>query len=817
MNLKYIILYIVLTVMGFNEALSQEFNKSKDLLLANFDLKPDEDDIMASAALACMLKHEDFKGVNYYAVAGAYGDQNHIFITEGIPDFFNSLFGPENINWTNAHENWNASVSRVKNKVIPILNSGGKIFVQEAGQSNFTFDVLQAVIKEGVTISTVQKNVIIVQHSKYNEKNTTPSELTWLKQNTVYKKIDDGNTADNQTPGYRSKETQWLELAKSTENPNTIAKNLWTLADEVCDAWDGEWTNKWIAAGGVDFSDCVENWHIFNLGEDVGNIESFWNRYVINKTVPSPTTYGQKRRSNPIISHMFTADPSAHVWEDGRLYVYPSTDNAPPRGYKTMDGYHVFSTDDMITWKDHGEILHSSQVDWGRKEGGFMWAPDCAYKDGLYYYYFPHPSGTKFKETWKIGVATSTKPASDFKVQGYIKDLPSLIDPCVFVDNDNQAYLYIAGNDECHAVKLKDNMMEIDGELTKQTGLDGLREGPFVFKRNNIYYLIYPDDFPKFNKMRYAMSKNPLGPWKNNEVFLESTDVITTHGSVVEYKGQWYLFYHNGNLSGGIGPNRSICFDPIYFNEDGTIQMIKQTLGVELPTFHKDINFNGMMGALSVGDYNQDELQKHGIQPNDISSIEIPKGYRVEGFEKDNFTGKPWVFEENRIDLNDIGCNDVFKSLKISIFKDENRVENASFELATQEQIKYWVSRRSSQLYKRALDNTAKGYYVMQYEGNGDAQPMTQNVELSPNTKYELSVKLKVDAGTKGKVIFDTNGSFDTTCKFELDANTKADQWVEFKGVFNSENLSAIELRCLTSEDFNGTAYWDDVVLKVKS
>ncbi|MDA9335854.1 family 43 glycosylhydrolase, partial [Flavobacteriaceae bacterium] len=330
----------------------------------------------------------------------------------------------------------------------------------------------------------------------------------------------------------------------------------------------------------------------------------------------------QNRRSNPIVSHMFTADPSAHVWEDGRLYVYPSTDNAPARGYKTMDGYHVFSTDDMITWKDHGEILHSSQVEWGRKEGGFMWAPDCAYKDGVYYYYFPHPTGPDFRKTWKIGVATSNKPASDFKEQGYIKGLDTFIDPCVFIDDDGQAYLYIAGHNECFAVKLKDNMIELDGELIKQTGLDGLREGPFVFKRNDMYYLIYPDDFPKFNKMRYAMSKSPLGPWKNNEVFLESTDVITTHGSVLEYKGQWYLFYHNGSLSGGIGPNRSICFDPISFNEDGTINMVKQTLGVELPTFHKDINFNEMIGTLSEGSYNQTDLNKKGFETNEISSIE---------------------------------------------------------------------------------------------------------------------------------------------------------------------------------------------------
>lgn len=94
---------------------------------------------------------------------------------------------------------------------------------------------------------------------------------------------------------------------------------------------------------------------------------------------------------NPFITHMYTADPSAHVWNDGRLYVYASHDIAPPRGCDLMDRYHVFSTDDMVHWTDHGEILNSSQVPWGRKEGGFMWAPDCAYKDGTYYFYFPHP------------------------------------------------------------------------------------------------------------------------------------------------------------------------------------------------------------------------------------------------------------------------------------------------------------------------------------------------------------------------------------------------------------------------------------------
>ncbi|MDO7172471.1 hypothetical protein [Mariniflexile sp. AS56] len=283
MRLKLFICSILCLLLNLSEVSSQTFQKNKDLLLANFDLKPDEDDIMAAAALACMLKHAGFEGVNYYAVAGAYGDQNHIFITKGVPDYYNKLFGPENLNWTNAHNYWNESVARVKNKVVTVLNSGGKIFVQEAGQSNFTYDVLQAVIAEGIAIAGIKKNVIIVQHSNYNEKNTTPSKLLWLKEHTIYKKIDDGNTSDNETPGYRSKDTKWLALAKSTENPNKVARNIWMLADEVCDSWESTWTNKWIAAGGVDFSDCVENWNIFNLGKESNDIASFWNTYVTNK------------------------------------------------------------------------------------------------------------------------------------------------------------------------------------------------------------------------------------------------------------------------------------------------------------------------------------------------------------------------------------------------------------------------------------------------------------------------------------------------------------------------------------------------------
>ena len=282
--------------------------------------------------------------------------------------------------------------------------------------------------------------------------------------------------------------------------------------------------------------------------------------------------------ANPFITSIYTADPSAHVWADGRLYVYPSRDMDPPRGCDLMDCYHVFSTDDMVNWRDEGEILRASEVPWGRKEGGFMWAPDCAFKDGIYYYYFPHPSGTKWNDTWKIGVATSKNPASDFKVQGYIEGLGgfAMIDPCVFVDDDGQAYIYFGGGGHCAGGKLKSNMTAADGSVQPMTGLEDFHEATWVFKRKGIYYLAYADNHPGNNRMRYATSSAPLGPWMYKGIYLEPTGCDTTHGSVVEYKGQWYQFYHDKSLSGQ-GNLRSICVDKLFFNDDGTIRTVIQT------------------------------------------------------------------------------------------------------------------------------------------------------------------------------------------------------------------------------------------------
>ncbi|WP_339206570.1 family 43 glycosylhydrolase [Paenibacillus sp. FSL K6-3182] len=282
---------------------------------------------------------------------------------------------------------------------------------------------------------------------------------------------------------------------------------------------------------------------------------------------------------NPIFTSIFTADPSARVWNDGRIYVYASHDIFPSRGSDLMDKYHVFSSDNMVDWVDEGEILSADDVPWGRPEGGFMWAPDAAYKNGTYYYYFPHPSDTNWNSSWKIGVATSDKPAKDFEVQGYIQGLPgsNLIDPNVFRDDNGTYYLYAGGGGASYGMKLGADMMSIDGPVKQFTELEDFHEATWVFKRGSIYYLMYSDNNPGANRMRYATSSNPLGPWTNRGVILDPVfGSETSHGSVVEYKGNWYMFYHNAKISSN-GTLRSVAVDRLYFNSDGTIQKVIQT------------------------------------------------------------------------------------------------------------------------------------------------------------------------------------------------------------------------------------------------
>ncbi len=342
-----------------------------------------------------------------------------------------------------------------------------------------------------------------------------------------------------------------------------------------------------------------------------GNFESYFDNIIIedsdneNNSNNGETYYA----GNPVLTSMFTADPSAHVWADGKIYIYASHDIFPSRGCDLMDKYHVFSSDNMVTWKDEGEILSSSDVSWGRPEGGFMWAPDAAYKNGTYYFYFPHPtgSGDLWNSTWRIGVATSNSPASGFTCanDGYIKTVDGSpyvtnIDPCVFKDDDGTYYLYTGGGANCYVAKLKDNMTQLAENPVKIDGsLTDFHEAMWVFKRNGTYYAMYADNTSGQNLMRYSTASSPYGPWREGGIVLNGTGCDTTHGSIAEYKGHWYLFYHNCEISGN-GTLRNVCIDEVFFNSDGSIQTVTQT----------------KQGVAAVDNVNPSDLQNSNVNPD---------------------------------------------------------------------------------------------------------------------------------------------------------------------------------------------------------
>jgi hypothetical protein len=288
---------------------------------------------------------------------------------------------------------------------------------------------------------------------------------------------------------------------------------------------------------------------------------------------------------NPIIKDQFTADPSARVF-NGKVYLYPSHDILANKergriGWFCMEDYHVFSSENLTDWTDHGAIVNQENVPWVNSKFYAMWAPDCIYRNGKYYFYFPAPAkDTTLGRGFSIGVAISEKPYGPFTPQPEpIKGVRG-IDPNILIDKDGQAYLFYAARN-IYVVKLKENMLELASEPKIIEGLPnkGLKEGPFVFVRNGIYYLTYPHVQDSTERLEYATSDNPMGPFKVKGVLMdEKPGCWTNQNSVIKFKGQWYLFYHHNDLSPHFDKNRSVRIDSLFFNEDGSIKKVIPTL-----------------------------------------------------------------------------------------------------------------------------------------------------------------------------------------------------------------------------------------------
>ena len=312
---------------------------------------------------------------------------------------------------------------------------------------------------------------------------------------------------------------------------------------------------------------------------------------------------------NPVIHDQFTADPTARVFGD-RLYLYPSHDIFPPEGARQdwfcMADYHVFSTDNLTEWTDHGVIVTQNAVPWVRTDSYAMWAPDCVSRDGRYYFYFP--AAPRDGRGFAIGVATADSPEGPFMCEPKPIEGISGIDPCVLVDDDGSAYIYWSGMG-IRGGKLKKNMKELDGELQEikmprregmpemppmkvggeeMKGLpDGFKEGPFAFKRGNWYYLTFPwvrgetgEGKNPTETLAYAMSQSPLGPWDFKGIIMaeHANHCWTNHHSLVEFRGQWYLFYHRNDYSPRDDKRRSTRIERLTFNADGTIREVTPTM-----------------------------------------------------------------------------------------------------------------------------------------------------------------------------------------------------------------------------------------------
>ncbi|MFA5737799.1 MAG: glycoside hydrolase family 43 protein [Bacteroidales bacterium] len=312
-----------------------------------------------------------------------------------------------------------------------------------------------------------------------------------------------------------------------------------------------------------------------------------------------------------LIPHLFTADPSVHLF-NGRLYIYPSHDveSGIPENdngdHFAMHDYHVFSMESPESEvTDHGVALDVKDIPWAGRQ---LWDCDAACKDGVYYLYFPLKDKT---DIFRIGVAVSDKPEGPFKALDAPMHGSYSIDPCVFRDDDGSHYMYFGGlwggqlqryrnnkaiecghepdNDQpaipSRVARLSDNMLQFAEEPKDVVLLDKngevltagdhdrrFFEASWMHKYNGTYYFSYSTG--NTHKLCYATGNNPYGPFTYQGVILTPVVGWTTHHCIIEFKGRWYLFFHDSVPSGGKTWLRSLKVVELEYNNDGTIVTI---------------------------------------------------------------------------------------------------------------------------------------------------------------------------------------------------------------------------------------------------
>lgn len=325
----------------------------------------------------------------------------------------------------------------------------------------------------------------------------------------------------------------------------------------------------------------------------------------------------KKAISQPLVKHIYTADPSAHVFND-KIYIYPSHDVDAEDAFDdlgshfAMEDYHVLSLNSPDSEAvDHGVALHVNDIPWAQKQ---LWAPDATEKEGRYYLFFP---AKDYEGIFRIGVAISDKPEGPFAPQPQAIKNSFSIDPAVYKDDDGSYYMYFGGiwggqlqrwrngtfNGEqpdspfahlpkenepalCPKIaKLTDDLLEFsetpkDVLIMDEAGNPLLQgdtdkrffEAAWLHKYNGKYYFSYSTGDTHY--LCYGIGDNPYGPFIYAGRILEPVVGWTTHHSIAAYKDKWYLFYHDSSLSNGVTHLRSVKMTPLEYDENGKIKTI---------------------------------------------------------------------------------------------------------------------------------------------------------------------------------------------------------------------------------------------------
>ncbi|MGC5310795.1 family 43 glycosylhydrolase [Micromonospora zamorensis] len=290
---------------------------------------------------------------------------------------------------------------------------------------------------------------------------------------------------------------------------------------------------------------------------------------------------GTARADNPIVQHIYTADPAPLV-HNGRVYLYTGHDEDGST-YFTMREWRVWSSADMVNWTDHGSPMNLATFAWADANA---WAGQVIARNGKFYWYVPVRQRSNGQMVIGVGVADSpTGPFRDAIGRPLVGN--NEIDPSVFIDDDGQAYLYW-GNPGLWYVKLNSDMISYSGSATRitlTTAGFGTRagnasrptlyeEGPWVFKRNGLYYNVFAAECCS-EFIAYSTAPGPTGPWTyRGTIMPRQGSSFTNHAGVIDFNGGSYFFYHNGALPGGGGYTRSVAVEKFSYNSNGTIPTI---------------------------------------------------------------------------------------------------------------------------------------------------------------------------------------------------------------------------------------------------